>query len=284
MPDKLEPCKYMIHERFYVNNLEDVPRSTHDARCHIYCDIIYKARGPVIKLFNVYTMFGTAEDALQKIADSLNPGKKDQYTLAAKFALVPNNLSSQRMIRTERPLKLQHMEFKYMDIPSPCLTLYEMPPDYSMPNPATSACIVDTDIHKHCTNLAKIVYYRKYKQQIRVLIIYSLLGDIILNNYSMIWDPLYKWVQEYRSLFYFLMQYEFIKVGHGQPYLTRQQMIDKYICVTGYKPKWYHRMFPNRFMAPICQQAEIRDRYRELKQHCNTRTNEPMHHVQTSFV
>lgn len=158
-----------------------------------------------------------------------------------------------------------------------------MPPDYSMPYPFTSDCSVETDIHKHCTNLAKIVYYSEYKPYISFFILSAYLDNLILNKYSMIWDQLYKWVQEYRSRFYFLTQCEFIKVGSSPSYLTRAELIDKYIHVTGNEPTWYQRMFPNRYMAPICQQNEIRDRYKAFIEHATSRPRR-LTTVQLSFV
>jgi len=281
---------YIIHELYYVNNLEDVPRPTYDARCHISSEIIYRARGPVIKLFNVFTMFDTLEDALQKIAEALKPGKKSPHILAAKFALVPSNLSSQKWIRTERPAKLQHLDFQYMDIPSPCLTLYEMPVGYSMPYPVATYETghgIQTDIHRHCTNLAKIVYFdSEYKPYVSFVILSAYLGDLILNKYSMIWEPLYKWVQEYIGKIYFLSKCEFIKVGPGHPYLSKRELIDMYTEVTGHMPNWYQRMFPNRYMAPICQQREIQIKYAELLDYAKTRPRKPesLRTVQSTLV
>jgi hypothetical protein len=228
------------------------------------------------------------EDALQKIAELLKPGKKEPKTVAAKFALAPSNLSSQKWIRTERPAKLQHIDFQYMDIPSPCLTLYEMPAGYSMPYPAaTYETGIQTDIHKHTTYVAKIIYIDlNYKLYVNYFILQSYLNDLILSKYYMIFDPLYKWVQEYSGKIYYLSKCNFVKVGPGHPYLSKRELIDMYTEVIGHMPNWYQRMFPNRYMAPICQQCEIQIKYAELLDYAKTRPRkpEPLRTVQSTLV
>ena len=128
MTEKLEARQYLVHERYYVNNLSDILFPNYDAHCHISQETISKAKGPKV-LFNVFTMYESVEDALQKIAESLRPEKDTLWRPRCKFTLAPSNISKRTEIATDR-VGIDNTRYSHMDIPLPCLNLYVMPSRY----------------------------------------------------------------------------------------------------------------------------------------------------------
>ncbi len=100
-PQNPRPPVYIVHERFYVTNISQIPVPTYDDMSHITQNIIHLARGPRV-LYNVFTLYHGDKgivSALHKIAEALKPGKYEPW---------------------------------YPLVPGQCLTLYEMPNDYTL--------------------------------------------------------------------------------------------------------------------------------------------------------
>ncbi len=299
----LSPPVYIVHERFYITNISQIPFPAYTQDYYSTHNIIYTARGPRV-LYEVFTLYrGTTGivDTLHKIADNLWPGKHEPWTPAYKFSVRPSNLAKQKMVSRDKLVNIPYQTYCHMDIPSPCLTLYEMPNDFNMPNPNTDniismAKITDAMhiynlIHEKCTNMLPIVYYKQdYKLYISDIIMITYLEKLILNKYYLCKDPLYKWIRNWRDLFFLYLQCKHIKVGSSRLNYSSEELADKYREYKGREPKWYHKMFPNWLMADTCRREMQIDRYDALIQHAETRSSrpttlyEPIHKVQSTLV
>jgi hypothetical protein len=260
MTEKQETRRYIVHERFYVNNLGDIPCPTYDIQCHISSEIIYNAIGSRV-LFNVFTMYESVEDALQKTAESLRPEKDTLWRPLCKFTLAPSNISKRKVIATDW-VGIHNTQYSHMDIPLPCLNLYVMPSCYKLPHQS-----VDNDytsIHTDCIQIYRIAYFNiDYKLYISYHEISYFISDLNLSR-----GPLYEWVHVYLARFSSFTECEFIKLGRELPYLTKLQLVEMYVKVTKRIPKWYQRYGS---IAKTCTRAEITTRYAALLEHARTR-------------
>lgn len=297
------PPVYIVHERFYITNISEIPFPAYTPDYYLTHSIISTARGPRV-LYDVFTLYhGTTGivDALHKIAEGLRPGKHEPWTPAYKFSKRPRNLAKQKVVSTDKFPKIPHQAYNHMDMPSPCLTLYEMPHDFKMPIPNTDNLISMskvTDvmhmyklIHENCTNMSKIVYIdMDYKLYISDFIMITYLDNLILNKYYMHKDPLYKWIRDWRDLFFLYLQCKHVKVGSSRLNYSTEELADKYIEFTGREPKRYHKMFPNWLMADICRREMQIERYDALIDHANiglsqpTSLYDPLHYIQSTLV
>ena len=271
-PLQLNPHVYIVHERFYVTNISQIPVPTYDGKCLITQNIIHLARGPRV-LYNVFTLYHGSkgiESALHKIAEALKPGKHEPWYPGHKFTLAPRNLARQKVVSRDKLANISWQSYNHMDIPGPCLTLYDMPNGYMLPYPPNDNIIYQS-IHAKCTNMVRIAYYKiDYKLFVSQFIVQTYLDNLILNRYYLRYDPLYIWIRKYWELLYLYIACKNVKVGSTRLNYTKQELVDIYTEATGREPKWYHRMFPNWLMADTCRLALQTKRYDALIQHADT--------------
>ncbi len=286
------PPVYIVHERFYITNISEIPCPAYTSDYYSTHSIISTARGPRV-LYDVFSRFeGTTGilDALQRIAEGLRPGKCEPWAPARKFTVQPSNLAVQKVVSTDKFPKIPYQIYNHMDIPGPSLTLYEMPHDFKM-SFVTDVMHMYKLIHDNCTNMSIIVYYNfNYELYISDFIMITYLDNLILNKYYMHKDPLYKWIRDWRDLFFLYTQCKHVKVGSSRLNYSTEELADKYIEFTGREPKWYHRMWPNWLMADTCRREMQIERYDALILHAKTRISrptalyEPVRNVKSTLV